>query len=129
VSAEAIADALLRVDGVTAVVAQRIALEQLPQGSDYPAIVYRTISTTPIENLCSPSAASVSRLQVNPMAATMGEVNALHEVVRAALESDAQRTAAGRRVIGCRFAGFGPVSKDEFTGVWTKSADYTLMHE
>lgn len=128
-NAEPIADALLRVPGVTAVVAQRIALEQLPQGSEYPALVYRSISTAPVENLCTASAAHVSRLQINPMAATMAEVNALHILVRAALESDASRTAAGQRVMSCRFAGFGPVSRDEFTGVWTKSADYTLMHE
>ena len=95
-NAEPIADALLRVPGVTAVVAQRIALEQLPQGSEYPALVYRTISTAPVDNLCTPSAAHVSRLQVNPMAATMAEVNALHILVRAAVESDAPRTTAGR---------------------------------
>lgn len=126
---EPLIDALLRVPGITALVSTRIALEQLPQGSEYPAIVYRTISTTAVENLCTPSAAHVTRVQINPVAASMGEVNALHAAVRAAIERFTPQTVATRRVLACRFDSLGPVSRDEFTGLWTKSADYTLMHE
>lgn len=126
---EPIVDALLRAPAVAAVVGTRVALEQLPQGTAYPALVYRTVSVTPLDRLCAPAVASTSRVQVNPLARSMGEVIALHALVRAAVEGFAQRTVTGRRLVCARFEGLGPASKDEFTGVWTQPADYMLTYE
>jgi hypothetical protein len=126
---EAIADALLRVTAITTEVGNSLACERLPQGATYPAVVYRAVDSIVQHRVCQPSATSVSRLQVNTLAAELGDALALQATVRTALESFTERTAAGRRVMSCRFSGYGPASKDEFTGMWSKSADYLLMHE
>lgn len=130
-NAEPIIDALLRSPTITAAVdTASIALEQLAQGAAYPAIVYRVVSTTAaLEKLSGPATTYTSRVQVNPLAATMGDVMGLAELVRAAVESSALRTVAGKRLMSARWAGLGPSSRDEFTGMWTQSADYILTHE
>lgn len=126
---EAVIHTLLSVPGTQAVVGNRIALEQLPQGSEYPALVYQVVSSTAQQRLCSAAATFTSRVQVNALAPDMGRVNSLHALVRAALESDAARTVGSTRVVSCRLQGFGPATKDDFTGMWTKPADYILIHE
>jgi hypothetical protein len=126
---ELIMDALLRAPAITAVVGTGVALEQLPQGAAYPALVYRTITVSPIDRMCSPSVTYTSRVQVNPLAQSMGQVLTLHALVRTAVEGFAQRTVAGRRLVCAKFESLGPASKDEFTGVWTQPADYILTHE
>lgn len=129
VMTEAVADALLRVAAITGTVpSTSIALEQLAQGAAYPAIVYRVISSLPAQRLCAPSGARVARVQINPLANDPGEVFTLHELIRQSIEGDAPRTVAGSTVTGVRFVGYGPASKDEFTGMWTKPADYILHH-
>jgi hypothetical protein len=126
---EQIVEALLDVPAITTAVGRNAALQQLPQGAEYPALTYQVVSSVGFQILCSPPKAFRSRVQINPLAGTMGAVNALHALARAALESDTERTAAGLRCISCRFEGYGPPSKDDFTGMWTKPADYILMHE
>lgn len=120
---------LLSVPAVQAVAGQRIALHQLPQGSEYPALVYQVISSTCVQRLCAPGLTHISRVQVNPLAADMATVNTLHALACAALQSDVGRTVGATRVVACRLQGYGPPSKDEFTGMWTKPADYILHHE
>lgn len=126
---ESIVDALLRVFAITAVVGQRIALVQLPQGSSYPAIVYAPIMDDELGQLCGPSGAFKARVQINPLAPSMVTVNAIHALIREAMQSDQTRSVAGKSLRYCRLAGFGPVSKDDFSGMWTKPADYMLMYE
>lgn len=130
-SPEPIIDALLRVPGITAAVSgQSIALEQLAQGATYPAIVYRSVGTNAAySRMDAPVNTYSSRVQINPLAASVAQVLSLHELVRAAVESAAVRTVAGRRLISARWAGLGPVSKDDFTGMWTQPVDYILIHE
>ena len=130
-SPEPIIDALLRVPGITAQVnGQSIALEQLAQGAAHPAIVYRGVGTNPaFGRLCGPVALYSSRVQINPLAASVAQVISLHGLVRNAIESDAERTVAGRRLFSARWAGLGPISKDDFTGMWTQPVDYILIHE
>jgi len=140
---ESIVQILLTVPAVQAVVGGRIALQQLPQGSEYPARVHQVVSSTPWQRLCSPSMTHISRVQINPIAPTMTQVNDLHDLVRTTLQSDAERVKSTRlvlewseyyglpfeRIVSCRFQGFGPASRDEFTGMWTKPADYLIHHE
>lgn len=130
-SPETIVDALLRVPTVTAVVATgSIALEQLAQGAADPAIVYRTITTTPAVYAVGATASAYrSRVQINPLAASVAQVLAVAALVRAAIESDAERTVAGRRLISARWDSLGPFTKDDFTGLWTQPADFILLHE
>jgi hypothetical protein len=140
---ESVVQILLAVPAVQAVVGNRIALQQLRQGSEYPALVHQVVSSTPWQRLCSPSTAHISRVQINPIAPTMVQVNDLHDLVRTALQSDAERVERTRlvlqwseyyglpfeRVVSCRLQVFGPATRDEFTGMWTKPADYLIHHE
>lgn len=126
---EDIIDSLLRETALTSVVGQKIALYQLPQGSDYPAVVYSIISNPGIQHLCVSPTTARARIQINPLAKTMGQVNDLHVICRSLLESDSAKIEGGIRMISCRFDSFGPATKDEFTGMWTKPADYILIHE
>ena len=126
---ESIVQTLLSVPAVQAVVGERIALQQLPQGSEYPALVHQVVSSVPMQRLCDASPSYISRVQINPLAASMTDVNALHLLVAAALQSDALRTVGAARVVSCRLQGYGPASRDDFTGMWTKPADYILRHE
>lgn len=127
---EPIIEALLQAPAVLAVVpAQRQALEQLAQGTAAPALVYRTVSVVPAARLCGPASSYTSRVQINPLATTPAQVQALHALVRAAVEGLTPRTVAGRRVASARFDGLGPATKDDFTGLWTQPADYLLVHE
>lgn len=128
-SAEAITDALLRAaQPITDAVGNRIALEQLPQGSEYPAIAYRIVSDIGIQYLSEKVSESIARVQVNPLAADPGALVALHATVRVAMEGS-NAAIAGHRILSCRFEAFGPHSKDGFTGMWTKPADYILIYE
>lgn len=126
---ESIIQTLLSVPSIQAVVGPCIALQQLPQNTAYPAIVHQIVSSEPLEMLCAPAVTYNSRVQINPVAPDMATVNQLHGLIKTALESDAARMVGSRRVISCRQQGFGPATKDEFTGMWTKSVDYILRHE
>lgn len=128
-SAEVIADALLRAwSPVTAIVAERIALNELPQGTTYPAIAYQVVSDIGVQYLNEKVSESFARVQVNPLAADPGALLALHAAVRGAMEGS-NKSIAGFRILSCRFEAFGPPDKDELTGMWTKPADYILIYE
>jgi len=124
---ENIVDALLRVPAITGAAA--LALVELPQGTEYPAVVYSVVSDVPMESLCGPATAFSARVQVNPLAASMTAINALHAAIKTAMESDVKRVVAGKAVRFCRLTGYGPTSKDEYTGMWTKPADYQILYE
>lgn len=124
---ENIVDALLRVPAITGTA--KLALVELPQGTTYPAVVYSIVSNVPEETLCGPALAFSARVQINPLAASMAAVNALHSAIKTAMESDTTRTVSSKAVRYCRLTGYGPTSKDEFTGMWTKPADYQILYE
>lgn len=126
---EDIVDALLRKSPLIDIIGQKLALYQLPQGSQYPAVVYSIISNQSIQHICEPPTTAKARVQINPLAKTMTDVNQLHTICRSLLDSDSAKIAGNIRMISCRFDSFGPATKDEFTGMWTKSADYILVHE
>ncbi|MGQ3001293.1 MAG: tail completion protein gp17 [Hydrogenophaga sp.] len=128
-SAETITDALLKAAApVVSAVDERIALEVLPQGSDYPAIAYQIVSDIGVQYLNEKVSESVARVQINPLAKDPGALLVLHAAVRGAMEGS-HKTIAGFRILSCRFEAFGPPSKDSLTGVWTKPADYILIYE
>lgn len=110
--------------------APRKALGQLPQNTAYPAIVYNVMTHTPDPTLAAHEQAQQMarvRVQINPLAKTIGEIKALHEAIRAEMDFQHARTVAGKLVVSCRFAGYGPTSRDNDIGLWTESADYSLM--
>lgn len=127
---ELIVAALLNVAGINALVGTRKALGQLPQNTAYPALVYQIVSGVPQPHLNysgEPQMAQ-ARIQINPLALTVGEVKAIHAAVRASMDFKLQQIVAGKRVVSCRLDNIGPADRDNEAGVWTQSADYLLMY-
>jgi hypothetical protein len=53
----------------------------------------------------------------------------LHTLVRQTLENYAPQTVGTLKLQACVFEGMGGTSKDDFTGAWTKPADYFVIYE
>ena len=124
---EIVIAAMLNQTGITALVGNRRALGQLPQNSVFPAIVYQVIDGQPQPSLNYPvDDLAMARIQINPLAVTLGEVKNIHAAVRAAIDFKHHQTFAGKKVMSCRFDSLGPIDRDEEMGIWTQSADYML---
>lgn len=124
-----IAEALLLAPGVAALVGDRCALKQLPQGSDLPALVYQTITSTDTPYLDDDSGLTVFRLQVNPLALDVPTVNHIHKAVAAAVLAVRDQVVAGKRVISVQAAGRAGFDKDQVSGAWTRPADYLVTFD
>jgi len=127
-SAENICAALLNVPALQEIVSTRIALVEAPQGSGFPAIAYSVVSDTPEERMCQRSNDFTARVQINPLAASMIQVQTLHSLIQEALQVTAPLVVGDSLVLACNFAGYGPISKDDFSGMWTKPADFMLIY-
>lgn len=127
---ELIVAAMLNVAGVTALVGNRRAMGQLPQNTAFPAIVFTIVDATPMPNLnfSSGNQMARARIQINPIAKTIGEVKSILEAVRAAMDFKLQQVFAGKTVISSRVELLGPIEKDDDLGVFTQSVDYMLMY-
>ncbi len=110
-----------------------VALEQAPQSSTYPLLIYTVVSDFALDRLCGTATTWKARIQINPVAAGPGAVNALHDQVRALLEVRGQKTVGERTVLACIHLSFGPwdkqpVSDTSSAALWTKPADYMLTY-
>lgn len=124
---ELIIAAMLNQAGITALVGNRRALGQLPQNSQFPAIVYQVIDGQPQPGLnYSVDDLAMARIQINPLAVTLAEVKNIHAAVRTGLDFTHHQTYAGKLVMSCRFDQLGPIDRDEEMGIWTQPADYML---
>jgi len=66
---------------------------------------------------------------MNPLAATMAEVDAIHAALRKLLDFKHHVTIAGKLVTSIRRLPSSPVaSKDPDRGIWTSPADYMLTY-
>lgn len=109
-------------------VGTRVALGQLPDNTTYPAIVYQVVDAYPEPNVnYSGSQRARARIQINPIAATLAEVKAIHAAIRSELDFLHQETVLTKLIISCRFASLGPADKDTDAGLWTQPADYLLI--
>lgn len=124
---EIIIAAMLNQAGITALVGNRRALGQLPQNSQFPAIVYQVIDGQPQPGLnYAVDDLAMARIQINPLAVTLAEVKNIHAAVRTGLDFKHHQTFAGKLVMSCRFDQLGPIDRDEEMGIWTQPADYML---
>lgn len=126
-----IAAALMADARISALVGARVALAQLPQGTALPALVYQIISANAQPYLADwkePGLVTF-RLQVNPLAKTAGEVNALHDAVLAVCRQLHGQSVAGQHLTHVERAGLGSYDKDNDSGTWTRSADYLITYE
>ncbi len=124
-----IAEALLQAPGIAALVGDRCAIKELPQGTDLPALVYQTITSNDTAYLDDESGVTVFRLQVNPLALDVPTVNHIHKAVAAALLPVRDQVVAGKRVIHVQSAGRAGFDKDQLTGTWTRPADYLVTFD
>lgn len=126
---ELIIASLLGHSSITALVGTRRALGQLPQNTSMPAIVYQVIDASPRPNLDYTDGPQMARarIQINPLAASIPEVKAIHSALRSVLDFKHNSVAAGKTVVSCRFDLLGPMDKDNEAGVWTQPADYVLQ--
>lgn len=129
-SIELVVDTLLRAHApLVAVVGQRIALQEPAEGTTAPYLVYQIVSDVATQYIDALPVMWTARVQVNPVAQSMSQVASLHTLVAAALQSNTQRTVAGKRLLVARRDFRGPALKDEFTGLWSRSEDFSLTYE
>ena len=129
-NAELIIASLLSDASIIALVGNRRALYQLPQNTSYPALVYNLIDGIPQPNVAyqnGPQRAQ-ARIQINPLALTVGEIKSIHSAIRNVLDFKHQQTIAGKLVVSCRFDSMQPMEKDLDANIWTQSADYILSY-
>lgn len=127
-----LAAALLNQPAITALVGTRRALKQLPAGTALPALVYTVVDVNPETYVNDAAGYEAMRVQVNPLAATIGAVQQIHDAVQQALDGMAQATVAGRRVIQVRRDVAGPedsTTDDAGAVVWTWPRDYIVIFE
>jgi hypothetical protein len=68
-----------------------------------------------------------ARIQINPIAKSIGDVKTILDAVRAAMDFKLQQVYATKTVISSRLELLGPIEKDDDLGVWTQPVDYMLM--
>lgn len=127
---ELIVASMLNNAGVIALVGNRRAMGQLPQNTAFPAIVFTIVDANPVPHLnfaIEPQMAR-ARIQINPIAKTIGEVKDILSAVRSAMDFKLQQVFAGKKVISSRVQLLGPIEKDDDIGVFTQSVDYMLMY-
>jgi len=134
-SAELIISNMLNVTNITNIVGHRRALGQLPQNTAMPAIVYNIISNNPEPNVAYQfnKQRTTARIQINPLALSIGEIISINEAVRSALDFKHQQTIAGHLVVSCRLDNTQNIEKDigdtdTDLGIWTQSSDYILTY-
>ena len=127
---ELIVASMLNNAGVIALVGDRRAMGQLPQNSAFPAIVFTIVDATPMPhlNFSIERQMARARIQINPIAKTIGEVKSILVAVRSAMDFKLQQVFAGKTVISSRVELLGPIEKDDEIGVFTQSVDYMLMY-
>ncbi|NLX13015.1 MAG: DUF3168 domain-containing protein [Phycisphaerales bacterium] len=125
---EILIGSLLGSTAIKALVSARVALGQLPDNTTYPAIVYQVVDAYPEPNVnFDGSQRARARIQINPIAATLAKVKAIHAAIRSELDFLHQETVLTKLIISCRFASLGPADRDTDAGLWTQPADYILQ--
>lgn len=126
-----IAAALLGHSSIAALVGERIALKQLDQGEALPALVYSIPSSNTTAYLAAghETGKGFMRLQVNPLAQTSGEVEAIHAAVHQALAWRCAEEVAGHWLTHVEPGPYADWSKHQETGAWTRPRDYLIHFE
>lgn len=128
-SAELIVHELLESPSIVALVGDRRALVQLPQGSLTPALVYKVVGVRPSPNVSYHlgSQRSIARVQLNPLATSIAMVQTIHAAIQKEFDFLHHAKVADKLLLSCRLALRGPVDKDNETGLWTQPYDYLLQ--
>ena len=126
--AEQIASKLLHAPLVTALAGDRIALARLPHNAQMPALVYNVVSDTSIEWVDNRTQyLRQARLQVNPIAHSVGALKELQQSVITSIDFKQNVDVGESFLVYCRLNLIGPMDKDDEVGVWTQPTDF-LIH-
>lgn len=121
---------LLESPTIMAIIGDRKAQAQLPQGCQYPAVVYDIITVTPrpVMNYTSSEMAD-ARVQIEAIAKTMQAVDELLEAIRLVFDLRVAEIIAGKMVVDIRRDTHSPLmSRDAETGMWSSHVDYTILY-
>lgn len=123
--------ALLQHPAITALVGNRVGLAQLKQGWNPPAVVYQVISGNdrPYLEAWQGPGQRLVRMQVNPLAASVDAVDAIHAAVRTSVQAKRGQLVDGYRLIHIEDGGGDQYDKDPTSSTWTRAADYLLTVE
>lgn len=125
-SAHTIAAELLGAAAIVAIVGDRRALAQLPQGTDtMPALVYEIVDSVPVLpiNAADGPQLMLSRIQVTGLAMDPADLEALQAAVRSALHLQSG-TIAGHHVAAVVRDIETSITRDNARGVWYGSQDF-----
>jgi hypothetical protein len=126
VSVEAVVQSLLNVAGITAVVGTNVANVQLPEDSNYPALVYTVISTVPVLPIRSgESVINIARVQFDCMARDLVTARLIREAVKAAVNYQ-RGVIGGTMVVSITFELEGTHGKDPESKIFTIPVDYMV---
>lgn len=126
-SAELVAASMLNVAGVTALVGNRRAVSQLPQGTGMPALVYEAISTMPVMTVNASGGAQllISRVQVTALAIDAAGVAQVLSAAMSAMNLKSGSYGGKSVVSSIRDMSTG-LAKDNDAGVWFGSQDFMI---
>jgi len=121
---------LLEYPAIAALIGNRKAQAQLPQGCAMPALVYNFISSVPMPFLNYTNAEPISiRVQFNPVAKTMAAVDQIHDAIKGVFEFVHQQTIAGKFVVIITREPSSPLAtRDADTGLWSSNQDYLIIY-
>lgn len=114
---------------VTALVGTRIYPLQVPQDAVLPALVFETISDTPLDRLDAAAAYNLvqARISVSVVASHYADVKAVLSAVRAACRYQ-RGLLGGVQVVSVLPDGTGPDLRDPDMALYSQSVDFLVTH-
>lgn len=116
---------------ITDLVGTRKALGRLRQGTTYPALVYQIIRGKPqpkVDYASKPQLLKF-RVQFNPMATRIADVQAIAAAIRALMDFKHQVLIGGSRVMSSRLDSFGSIEPDAYdASIYTQPIDYIVWY-
>ncbi len=116
---------------ITALIGNRKALGRLKQGTTYPALVYQIVRGKPqpkVDYSSKPQLAKF-RVQFNPMAQKIEDLQAIAAALRALMDFKHQVLIGSKRVMSSRLESVGPIEPDDYdASIYTQPIDYIVWY-
>lgn len=116
---------------ITALIGNRKALGRLKQGTTYPALVYQIVRGNPqpkVDYSSKPQLAKF-RVQFNPMAQKIEDLQAIAAALRALMDFKHQVLIGSKRVMSSRLESVGPIEPDDYdASIYTQPIDYIVWY-
>lgn len=115
---------------IVSLVGRNRAYKQLPQSATFPALVYTIPSCIPRPNVNFRDGSNLMecRVQFNPIAKTLGEVEAIEAALKALIDFKNGTTVGGKLIMSSTLELSMDAEKDETSGLWTQPIDYKIWY-